>query len=174
LNLERLRIIHYPDPRLRRPAVEATRFDDDLAALARRMLELMHAARGVGLAAPQVGVALRLFVANVSEDPNADQVFVNPVIHDAEGAREAEEGCLSIPDVRVQVRRAVRCRITAQDLSARPVELVGQDLPARVWQHEMDHLNGILILDRMSPSDRIATRRILQELEQKHRQKAAR
>jgi len=167
-NLDKLHIIHYPDPRLRRPCEPVTEFNADLAALARRMLELMLAGRGVGLAAPQVGVNQRLFVMNPTGKPGDDLVLVNPTIHDAHGSVECEEGCLSLPGVNAQVRRAQRCRVTAQDVEGRSFEAVLQDLPARICQHETAHLNGVLILDRMGPSDRLATRRTVKALEEAH------
>jgi peptide deformylase len=170
--LQELTIVHYPDPCLRKVCEPVTEFDDELAALAARMLELMHAGHGIGLAAPQVGLLKRMFVMNSTGEPTDDAVFVNPEIRDMHGSREAEEGCLSLPEIYVQVRRAARCRIVAQDLNGQPIELEGEDLQCRVWQHETDHLNGILILDRMGPSDRIATRKRLKELEAAYRQKA--
>jgi len=160
-----LRIIHYPDPRLREPAAPVATFDEALTRVAERMFELMRLDRGVGLAAPQVGLPIRLFVMNPTEDRKDDLAFVNPVISETEGSREDEEGCLSIPEVRVQMRRAVRCRIDALDLAGNPIAFVGEDLLARIWQHETDHLNGVLIIDRMGPGDKIATRRQLKELE---------
>lgn len=129
------------------------------------MRELMHAGKGIGLAAPQVGLLLRLFVMNVTGKPEDDRVYINPVVRDLHGNREGEEGCLSVPEVYVQIRRATRCRIVAQNLRGEPVEEEGEDLLCRVWQHETDHLSGILILDRMGPSDKIATKRRLKELE---------
>ncbi len=167
-------ILHYPDSRLRKPCETVTQFDEELAALARRMFELMRAARGVGLAAPQVGRMIRLFVMNPTDDPANERVYVNPVIRDPAGSADAEEGCLSIPGVNVQVRRAARCRLVAQDLQGRPVEIEGQDLVCRVWQHETDHLNGVLILDRMGPGDRIATRKTLKGLEDAARKRDGR
>lgn len=163
-----LRIIHYPDPRLRAACTPVETFDEDLAALAARMLQLMKAAPGVGLAAPQVGITRRMFVMHPLGDDAVDEVFVNPVIEGLDGAREAEEGCLSLPEVFVKVRRFTRCRITAQDLEGKPVSRVGEDLIARIWQHETDHLDGKLILDRMGPADRIANRKVLRELEARY------
>ncbi len=165
LQVEKLAIVHYPDPHLRKLCEPVTAFDGDLDAVARRMLELMHQAKGVGLAAPQVGLLRRLFVMNLTGQPKDDLVFVNPAIHDQQGTVEAEEGCLSLPGIHVQVRRAARCVITAQDVHGNPIEREGQDLLGRIWQHETDHLNGTLILDRMGPSDRIATRATLKALE---------
>ncbi len=164
-NPEQLGIIHYPDPRLRRQAEPVQAFDEKLAAFVQRMFELMETGRGVGLAAPQVGVNLRLFVMNPTGEPDGLQVLINPDIHDMEGSIEAEEGCLSLPDVTAQIRRARRCRVTAQDLQGRPLELDAEDLLSRVVQHETDHLNGVLIIDRMGPSDRIATKKTLKSLE---------
>jgi peptide deformylase len=169
IDLESLQVIHYPDPRLRQVAATVTRFDDELAGLAARMFELMRAHKGVGLAAPQVGVSLRLFVMNATGDPGDDRALVNPEIVDPENPREDEEGCLSIPEVRVQVRRAGRCRIKAQDLSGAAIELTDEGLVARIWQHETDHLLGKLIIDRMGPADKIATRQRLRELEEDFR-----
>lgn len=172
VDLAELRILIYPDPRLRQVCKPVTRFDDDLAALADRMLELMHEAKGVGLAAAQVGVPLRLFVMNATGEPGDDLVLVNPELHDRQKTREAEEGCLSLPEVRVQVRRALRCRLTARNTAGDHLEAEAEDLAARVWQHEVDHLDGRLIIDRMSPSDAIATKKLLHDLEEKYRASA--
>ena len=164
-----LRIIHYPDPRLRKVCAPVTRFDDELRALVERMYELMATGKGVGLAAPQVGVLQRLFVMNPSGEPQNNRVFINPEIREPHGSVEGEEGCLSLPGVHVRVRRAQRCRVTAQALDGSPIDIVVQDLVARICQHETDHLNGVLILDRMGPSDRIATRKTLRALEETHK-----
>lgn len=161
----KLSVIHYPDPRLRKRCEPVTEFNADLAALAKRMLELMREHNGVGLAAAQVGIPLRLFVMNTTDDTANDRVFVNPELLDLQGAKEAEEGCLSLPEVRVQVRRFHRAKMKAQDVDGKSIEAEEQDLPARVWQHETDHLNGVLIIDRMGPSDKIATKKQLRELE---------
>lgn len=166
LEIDSLTILHYPDAHLRKPCREVSAFDGQLAALAERMFALMNEARGVGLAAPQVGVLIRMFVMNLTGEPDDNAVFVNPVIRDAQGTAEAEEGCLSLPGINVQVRRAASCRIVAQDLKGEPVENESAELQGRIWQHETDHLNGVLILDRMGPSDRIATRKTLKALEE--------
>lgn len=165
IDLASLHVLHYPDPRLRLKARPVTEFGPGLVALAARMFELMREAKGVGLAAPQVGVPLRLFVMNDTGQPEDDRVVCNPVISDAESPAEAEEGCLSLPGVLVQVRRPARVRIAAQDAEGREWSDVSDELRSRVWQHETDHLNGVLIIDKMSPSDRIATRKTLKALE---------
>jgi peptide deformylase len=164
-NLKNLSILHYPDPRLRARCQTVTKFDENLEALAGRMIELMHSAAGVGLAAPQVGVLIRLFVMQPPGEGQAVQAYVNPVIRAREGSTEAEEGCLCLPGVDVRVRRSKRCRLEAQDLKGNPVELEGEDMVCRIWQHETDHLDGVLIIDRMGPSDQMATRKTLRALE---------
>ncbi len=165
------KIIVYPDPRLRKKCapVKPGEFGESLAALAGRMLELMKANRGVGLAGPQVGVCRRIFVCNPTGEPGDDHVYVNPVLSDLTGSEEGEEGCLSIPEVHVMVRRARRCRITAQDVHGRPVEMESENLLARIWQHETDHLDGRLIIDRMNAADKIANKRQLAQLEASYR-----
>ncbi len=172
VNAEKLKIICYPDPRLRKHCEPVAAFDASLAAMARRMLELMRSADGVGLAAPQVGVLVRLFVCNVTGDPKDDMIFVNPQLADLDGAAMGEEGCLSIPDVTVSVRRAARCRMMAHSLEGDAFAMEGVDLAARVWQHETDHLEGRLIVDRMSEADKIANRRVLKKLEQDYKGRA--
>jgi peptide deformylase len=169
-----LYIVHYPDARLRKISAPVAQFDDELAALAERMLELMRASKGVGLAAPQVGINRRLIVVNPTGETEDLRVYVNPAIHEPHGSAEAEEGCLSLPGINVQVRRAQNCRLTAQDLQGRPIDMVLTDLPARIVQHETDHLNGVLIIDRMGPTDRIATRRTLKALEDSYKARPAR
>jgi len=166
-----LPIVVYPDPALRVRCAPVEKFDDKLAVLARNMLAAMHAAEGVGLAAPQVGVPIRLFVCNATGKPEDDRVFVNPVLSDPDGAATDDEGCLSIPGVTVAVRRPERCNISGVDLQGRPVSASGDGLIARCWQHEVDHLDGRLIIDRMSEGDTIANRKKLRELEAKFKKR---
>ncbi|MBL8878192.1 MAG: peptide deformylase [Phycisphaerales bacterium] len=161
-----LQIVHYPSAGLRKRAAAVRDFDDGMRALIARMFEVMRQERGVGLAAPQVGVPLRIFVMNATGDARDDLALINPVLSDQEGSAEAEEGCLSLPGVTVHVRRAVRARLKAIDQHGHPIELIGQDLVARIWQHEIDHLDGVLIIDRMGPGDELATRKALRTLEE--------
>ena len=163
-----LRIVHYPDPVLREVAAEVTDFGPELKALADRMFGLMRGAEGVGLAAPQVGVSIRLFVCNTTGQPEDDLVCVNPRFTEMTGAAECEEGCLSVPGVTITKRRAARVIMQAQDLGGRPFEATGEGLTARVWQHENDHIDGRLILDGMSPTDEIANRRAVKQLKEKY------
>jgi peptide deformylase len=162
---DKVSVIHYPDPRLRQVCEPVTDFNGELAELAQEMLRVMREDRGVGLAGPQVGVLKRLFVMNVTGEDKDNRVFVNPVIRDRSGSAEAEEGCLSLPGINVNVRRAKRCLIEAQDLQGNPFTEEGEDLVARCWQHETDHLDGVMIIDRMGPTDRMATRKTLKDLE---------
>ncbi|NLX13594.1 MAG: peptide deformylase [Phycisphaerales bacterium] len=158
-------IVCYPDQRLRTPCAPIEDFDDSVAALSERMLAIMKSGNGVGLAGPQVGVCRRIFVCNPTGRPEDDRVYINPELHDLVGAVEAEEGCLSLPEIRAVVHRARKCRIQAVDVNGQPVEQVGQDLIARIWQHEIDHLGGRLIIDRMDATDRIANKKLLAQLE---------
>jgi peptide deformylase len=168
------RIVLYPDPHLRRKCAPVQTFDDRLAALAGQMLMLMKSSHGVGLAGPQVGVCERIFVCNPTGQPDDDRVYINPELTDLTGSVEAEEGCLSIPEVRVMVRRARQCTLRATDLAGRPIQLTGEDLIARIWQHEIDHLDGRLIIDRMSATDKIASKKQLAQLEADYRKQAKR
>ena len=147
-------IRQYPDPVLRLEAQEVDAFDADLAQLVTRMTRLMQDAQGVGLAANQVGVLRRvvLMLADGDEEP---RILVNPVILDRSDETEEEtEGCLSLQGVVVPVERALSLRVEARDAEGAPVELELEGLAARVAQHEVDHLDGVLILDRTTPEGR--------------------
>jgi len=160
-----IKIRFYPDACLRQKCAPVEVFDGALADLAARMLKLMHTERGVGLAGPQVGVCRRIFVCSPTGQPEDNRVYINPELYDLTGAEESEEGCLSVPEVRVTVRRAKRCRLKAFDLTGEPIEEEGTDLIARIWQHEADHLEGRLIVDRMNGTDQIANKKLLTQLE---------
>ncbi len=162
---EDLRIIIWPDPRLLKVSQEVTTFDATLAALAARMLELMREARGVGLAAPQVGENIRMFVMNPTGEPADDRIYINPVLTVATGDEESEEGCLSLPGINVKVVRAAELRLQARSVEGIEVNETGSGYIARIWQHETDHLDGVLLLDKMGPVQRLASRRILKELQ---------
>jgi peptide deformylase len=163
-----LRIILYPDPRLKKVSAPVSTFDQNLKDLAARMFELMRANRGVGLAAPQVGINIRMFVMNHSGEPQDDRVYVNPVLSEAAGSEEDEEGCLSLPGIRMNVDRSKTMRIQAQDLEGHPIDQIETGYLARIWQHETDHLNGTMLTDRMGPVARMTNRRILKDLEEQY------
>jgi peptide deformylase len=166
-----LRIIFYPDPRLKKVSAPVVTFGEDLKGLAARMFELMRENRGVGLAAPQVGMNLRMFVMNHSGEPEDDRVYVNPVLTEAEGSESAEEGCLSLPGLHVDVDRSKTLRMQAQDLDGKPIDQVETGYLARIWQHEFDHLNGTLLTDRMGTVAKMTNRRLLKELEENYAEK---
>ena len=166
LQAEELELVFYPDPVLRRRASTIETITDEVRQVALRMVEIMRQAPGVGLAGPQVGLSWRLFVANASGDPNDNRVFINPVLSQPSREQEEyEEGCLSLPNVTAPIRRPKAITIQALDLEGQPFELTSDELPARVWQHEYDHLEGVLILDRMSEIDKMANKQVLRELE---------
>ncbi len=156
----------YPDPvlRVRCPKVEV--FDEKLRRLADDMVETMHAAPGVGLAAPQVGVELRLCVvdASVGKDPEVLHVLVNPRLVGAEGSELDFEGCLSIPGLTERVKRPTSVRVVAQDLDGHELELQSEDFEARAICHEIDHLDGILFIDHVGGLRRDRVRRQLKRL----------
>jgi peptide deformylase len=160
-----LKIILYPDPRLKKASQPVEKFDSSLHHLVVQMFKLMREAHGVGLAAPQVGQNVRLFVMNPSGEAGDDQVYINPVLLDGEGNEEAEEGCLSLPDIRIKVNRSKQITVQAQDLTGTPFEQAATGFIPRVWQHEFDHLNGILLTDRMGPVAKMTHRKALKELE---------
>jgi peptide deformylase len=161
-----LQIVHYPDPVLLRRAEPIGDVTDTVRVVAERMFELMHAAPGVGLAAPQVGLPWRMFVANPTGRPEDDLVCVNPELVDPSPQTEAgEEGCLSLPEVRGTITRPTGVTLRALDGAGEPYERRAEGFEARVWQHEFDHLDGVLILSRMTPGDRRATRRAMRALD---------
>jgi peptide deformylase len=164
-DLDKLAIVHYPDPILKKTCTPVTAFGPDIKALADRMLTLMKEGRGVGLAAPQVGLSLRLFVCNPTGEPEDDMVCVNPEFVELNGAEEKEEGCLSLPGLGVNMRRATRAVMRFCDADGQVREQEGEDLLARIWQHESDHLDGRLITDNMSATDEISNRRAIKQLE---------
>lgn len=153
------------DPALTRKAEPISEITEDVARLARDMVETVHAAPGVGLAAPQVGVSRRLIVVDVSvgEDKDALHVLINPEIVEQEGQAVCEEGCLSVPDIKEKVVRPYRVVVRGLDLAGRPVEVEGEDLLARALCHEIDHLDGILFVDKLSALKRTLIRKRLKK-----------
>ena len=145
-------IVKYPDPVLERAGEPVTEFDDKLRALVEDMFESMYAAKGIGLAAPQIGLSKRLTVIDLSfkDHPEEKIVLVNPEIIFREGKQYEEEGCLSLPEIRDKVSRAARVRVRAQNVKGEWFEMDGEELLARAFQHEIDHLDGILFFRRVS------------------------
>ncbi len=160
-------IVTYPDPILQRPTEKITVFDDDLRTLAADMFESMYKAIGIGLAAPQIGVSKRITVIDLSNQKNPKDkiVLVNPEIVHKEGKQLEEEGCLSLPDIRDKVSRAAKVKVRAQDLEGKIIELEGAELLARAFQHEIDHLDGILFPWRLSALKRDLILRRIRKLQ---------
>jgi peptide deformylase len=147
-----LKIVKYPEPVLSQPGEPVTEFDAELKKLADDMFEMMYASQGIGLAAPQVSVGKRVTVVDLSmgKDPAQKLVLVNPEVTLREGKQYEEEGCLSFPEIREKVQRAAKVRIRAQDLKGKWFEMDGEELLSRAFQHEIDHLDGMLFIFRMS------------------------
>ncbi|TLN18809.1 peptide deformylase, partial [bacterium] len=139
-----LEILQFPDPVLRARAADVEKIDDRIRKLAADMIETMHHAEGVGLAAPQVGESIRMVVIDTSAGENPDEILIliNPVIVQSDGEASCEEGCLSVPELRERVTRAERVKVQGYDLAGRAVEVVGEELLAIAIQHELDHLEG--------------------------------
>lgn len=156
-----LNLVLYPDDPLTQVAEPVTDFGPDLTRLAQDMLELMYESQGVGLAGPQVGLAKRIIVLH--EPDGAPMCLINPDIVDFEGLVEGEEGCLSIPNIYAMVPRATRIRVRAQDTEGVPLDFEARDFLARIIQHETDHLDGRVFIDRV---DILARQALLQEWEQ--------
>jgi peptide deformylase len=169
--MARLQILEYPDPRLRTRAQPVEVFDEALARFASDMLETMYAAPGVGLAATQVDFHKRLIVMDVSENKQEARVFCNPEILSAEGAGVSEEGCLSVPGIFDEVKRAAVIRARAQDVTGKTFEVQLDGLAAVCLQHEMDHLEGKLFVDYLSDLKR---ERIRKKLDKDRKERASR
>lgn len=156
-------VVKWPDPVLAKRGEDVTVFDAKLKQLVDEMFESMYTAQGIGLAAPQIGLSQRLTVIDCSFKKNPDEkvVLINPEIVERKGKQVEEEGCLSLPEIREKVSRAAWVKVRAQDVEGNPIELEGEELLARAIQHEIDHLDGILFIDRLSRLKRdLAIRKI--------------
>ncbi|MBS0191772.1 MAG: peptide deformylase [Phycisphaerales bacterium] len=184
VNAANLSILHYPEKALRTPAKAIPKASAETRQIAERMIELMYEAEGIGLAAPQVGLSIALFVLDVpkgdknspeSDPPSATSdamVFINPKLTSFEGAPEPyEEGCLSLPDIRGDVLRPPIVTVQALDIDNKPFTLRASGLLARCIQHEFDHLQGVLILDKMTQMSRLKNRTAVRDLEREGSQK---
>jgi peptide deformylase len=162
-----LPIVKYPEPVLQKPGEPVTEFDSELRKFVADMFETMYASQGIGLAAQQVGVAKRVTVIDLSmgKDPAQKLVLVNPEVILREGKQYEEEGCLSFPEIREKISRAAKVRIRAQDEKGKWFEMDGEELLARAFQHEIDHLDGVLFIFRMSALKRDLTLRKIRKLQ---------
>jgi peptide deformylase len=161
-----LHIRTFGDPVLRSPALPVGEFDERLAALAADMRETMAAAPGVGLAAPQVGTPRRLFTFDAGGEDGESGAFANPeILWRSEETQEGEEGCLSIPGIYFPVVRAMKVRVRAQLLDGEQLEREAEGFLARIFQHEIDHLDGVLFVDRLDPERRREAMKLIRETE---------
>jgi len=145
-------VVKFPDPVLKQPGAPVTVFDEALKTLVAEMFESMYAAQGIGLAAPQIALSKRITVIDVSfkKDPKDKLVLINPEVVETRGKQTEEEGCLSLPEIREKVHRAAWVKVKAQNQHGEWFEVEGEELLARALLHEIDHLNGILFIDRIS------------------------
>jgi peptide deformylase len=164
-----MELVYYPDPRLRDVSKKIATVDQEILDAIPQMFEIMYKARGIGLAGPQAGLARRIVVANMAGDPkkkDGEQVFINPEIVDRSGELREEEGCLSLPGMAAQVLRAEKVLVRYKDLQGKVIEREAEMLESRLFQHEIDHLDGILIVDKMTPADRKQWAALVKELEE--------
>jgi peptide deformylase len=156
----------HPDPILREIGEEVDPKDENVQAVAKRMVEIMFENNGIGLAAPQVGLPWRIFVTRDPEDEECAVVWINPKLEVlCKEIESEEEGCLSLPEIRGDIRRPNAIRITGYDIQGNQASSESDDIIARIWQHENDHLDGILIIDKMSTMDKLVNRKLIRNLE---------
>lgn len=162
-----LKIVKYGSDVLRKVAEPVEEITDEIRQLARDMLEIMYDSDGVGLAAPQIGVSKRIIIVDVEpHDPSKDPIaLINPEIVDRQGQESTEEGCLSVPDIKGEVKRAERVTVEGLDLGGNKVRIEATELLARALQHEIDHLNGVLFIDHLSRLRHRLMKKQLQEIE---------
>jgi peptide deformylase len=157
-----MRIVHYPHPSLKHAGKPVKSIDKELRLQVGNMFELMYDAKGLGLAATQVALPIQLLVMNITGNPGhkaSERVFINPTIVEKKGVMDGEEGCLSFPGMYAPVKRAKRVVIEAFDLEGKPVREEATGIASRAWQHEIDHLDGIVFIERFSPLIRLARER---------------
>jgi peptide deformylase len=167
-----LSIVNYPHPTLRHVSRPIKRVDGQLVQIVRQMFDLMYAAKGIGLAANQVDLPLRLFIVNLAADPDEGEelVFINPVVSKPKGQTEGEEGCLSFPELYGPVVRPKQVDVHAYNLKGEEIRTTLTGLLGRVVQHELDHLDGVLFIDRMSDEARALVESRVEEFEQAFQQ----
>jgi peptide deformylase len=162
-----MKIVKYPHPALRAKCRPLTGVDEGVRATSQRMLELMYEREGLGLAAPQVALDYQMIVINFTGQPDEkhqEVIAINPVIIEQKGNEKDREGCLSFPGLFQDIRRAKTVKVQFYDLNSKLCEMTCSNLSARIWQHEIDHLNGVLFLDKMGPLQRFGSRRDIETL----------
>ena len=161
--------MHYPAEVLAKPASPVEKIDDNIRQFVEKMTELMLKNKGIGLAAPQVGVPLRLFIISLDGKKETVKAYINPTVTPADELDQMEEGCLSVPGVFTRIRRYKKCTVTATDLDGNEFTEEAQGLFARALQHEYDHIQGMTIANRMGSTAKIAHRRQLRKLAEEHK-----
>ncbi len=171
IDIDKCRITHYPSEVLVGKARPVEKIDDDIRRLVDKMAEIMRENKGIGLAAPQAGVSLRLFIISLDGSKEDVRAYVNPTVTADGELGTVEEGCLSVPGIYTRIRRYKECEVTATDLDGNEFTERAEGLYARALQHEYDHIEGMTIVNRMGQTARIAHRRQLKKLTEQHRQK---
>lgn len=164
-------ITHFPAPVLAQPAKPIEHIDDSIRQLADKMIDMMLELRGIGLAGPQAGVNLRIFVVTLDGTKENARVYINPKLETTGPLEAIEEGCLSLPGVTAKIKRFTKCAVTATDLDGNTFTEEAEGLLARAFQHEFDHLEGMLIKDRMGRVQAIAARKLIKKLQEEYNEK---
>ena len=173
IDIQKCRITRYPAEVLAKAAEPVEKIDDDIRRLTEKMTEIMLERKGVGLAAPQAGVPLRIFIISLDGTRENVKVYINPTVTPAGESSLIEEGCLSVPGVRTDIRRYAKCTVTATDLDGNEFTEQAEGLYARALQHEYDHMQGITIVSRMGHTAKITHRKQLKRLKEEHKSKGA-
>jgi peptide deformylase len=164
-------ITRFPAPVLSKPARPIETFDDSIRQLAERMKDIMVEYEGVGLAGPQAGVNLQIFVASPNGTKEDARVYINPQIELDGETQIMEEGCLSLPSIYGKITRYIQCTVHALDLDGKPFTEIGEGLLARIFQHEYDHLQGMMIKDRMTEAAKLRARKALKRMQEEYEEK---
>ena len=164
IDIEKCKITHYPAQVLTKPSQPVEKIDDNIRRLAGKMTDIMVELKGVGFAAPQAGVPLRLFIISIDGSREKVRVYVNPMVKPEGSLVENEEGCLSVPGIFTKIKRYSQATVTATDLDGKTFTEQGDGLYARALQHEFDHIEGVTIVNRMTQTARIAHRKQLKKL----------
>jgi peptide deformylase len=174
IDIEKCRITRYPAAVLAETAKPVEKIDDNICQLAKKMTEIMLEQKGIGLAAPQAGVPLRIFIISIDGTKEKVKVYINPTVTQAGGIISFEEGCLSVPGIRTRIRRYEKCTVTATDLDGNEFTEQAEGLYARALQHEYDHIQGVTIVSRMGQVAKITYRKQLKKLKkEEHESKGA-
>ncbi|MHC4111523.1 MAG: peptide deformylase [Planctomycetota bacterium] len=171
IDIEKCQLTHYPADVLAKSALLVEKIDDNIRQLIVKMTDVMIKNKGIGLAAPQIGVPLRLFIISLDGNRESVKVYVNPAVTPVGELDSVEEGCLSVPGVFTKIKRYKKCKVTAADLDGNEFTDEADGLYARALQHENDHINGVTIISRMGQAAKIAHRRQLKKLRETHEEK---